>query len=153
MFRKETIDKVGFFDPCFWNGDDYDYWLRTSRITEIHRLKSRMVLYRILPQSVNRTPTQVNYGFEVLRKSIAQWGITDPNNAQTDSTAVKERLATLCVEFGYNHLKSGDPAIAVKSFWGAIMQKPLWHLPWAYLLMGLWKKLVYPGTRLVAAAY
>lgn len=140
MFRRDIVDKVGFFELELWNGDDYDYWLRTSRITEIHRLKSELVLYRILPQSVNRTPTEVNYGYEVIQKSLAKWGLIDPVGREMDAKIIKNRLAAIQFNFGYMHLKFGNARIAVRSFWGAVMQKPLWYLPWFYLLLGFWKQ-------------
>jgi len=142
MFRKEIIDTVGFFDSDLWNGDDYNYWLRTSRITEIHKLRSQLVLYRILPESVARTPTQIHYEYKVLQNAIAQWGTTGPNGEENDAEEIKWRLAHIRFGFGYLHLKSGDPMIAVKSFWDAIIEKPLWYAPWAYLIFSLWKRLV-----------
>ncbi len=142
MFRKEIIGTVGLFDPDLWNGDDYAYWLRTSRVTEIHKLRSQLVLYRILPQSVARTPTKIHYEYEVLQKAIAQWGTISPNGEQNDIGAIKDRVARMCFSFGHLHLKSGDAAVAVNSFWKAIMQKPLWYLPWVCLSLSLWKQLI-----------
>ncbi|MBK1695225.1 hypothetical protein CKO09_10835 [Chromatium weissei] len=139
MFRKSVIDKVGFFDPSLWNGDDYDYWLRTSRITEIHKLRSALVLYRILPQSVARTPTKTHYEYEILQKTILKWGETSQNGDRNSSDMIKNRVAKMRFDFGYLHFKSGDPLIAVKSFFGSIKQKPFWYLPWVYLLLVLLK--------------
>lgn len=142
MIRRDIVDKVGFFELELWNGDDYDYWLRTSRITEIHRLKSELVLYRILPQSVNRTPTKVNYGYKVLLKALAKWGLADPTGMEMEAKIIKSRLSSIQFNFGFMHLKFGDARIAVSSFWGAVKQKPLWYLPWIYLLLGFWKQLL-----------
>lgn len=141
MFRKETIAKVGLFDTSLWNGDDYDYWLRTSRITEIHKLKSKLVLYRILPQSVARTPTRIHYEYEVLRNAITRWGTSGPNGEQNEPKAMRDRLARLRFGFGYLHFNSGDPMIAMKCFWASILHKPQWYVPWAYLFLVLWKQL------------
>lgn len=142
LFRKEIIDKVGFFDTDLWSGEDYNYWLRTSRITEIHKLRSQLVLYRNLPDGLSRTPTQIHYELEVLQNAIAQWGTTSPNGVENDAKEIKERVANMRFGFGYLHLKSGDPVIAAKSFWGAIIEKPLWHAPWIYLILSLWMRFV-----------
>ncbi len=139
MFRKEIIDEIGLFDVNLWNGDDYDYWLRASRITEIHKLKPQFVLYRILPFSLTRTLSCVHYEYKVLSNAIGRWGTVGPNGEQNSAQAMTDRLASLRFSFGYLHLNSGDARIAVGSFYESILQKPLWYLPWAYLLLGLWK--------------
>lgn len=144
MFRREIITKVGFFADDLWNGDDYDYWLRTSRITEIHKLKSSLVLYRILPQSVARTPTNIHYEYEILQKAIARWGTISPDGQKNDAGAIRNRFAKMRFGFGFLHFKSGDPVIAVRSFVSSIKHKPFWYLPWFYLLLSLWKRFAIP---------
>lgn len=141
MFRADIIAQVGYFDLNLWNGEDYDYWLRTSRITQIHKLKPTLVLYRILPQSLARTPTRIHYEYEVLNNAIARWGSIGPTGETIRAGALSHRIAEMRFGFGYLHFKTGDSLIAMKSFLGAIRQKPFWHLPWAYLIMSLWKRL------------
>ncbi|MBK1641135.1 hypothetical protein CKO12_04455 [Chromatium okenii] len=153
MFRKSTIDKVGFFDPSLWNGDDYNYWLRTSRITEIHKLKSSLVLYRILPQSVARTPTKVHYEYEILKKAIILWGVASPDGHKNNVGELRNRFATMRFGFGFLHFKSGDPMIAVMSFLSSIQHKPFWYLPWAYLLMSLWKRLTFAANAVLTTTF
>ena len=139
MLRRTIMERVGLFDTSLWNGDDYDYWLRTSRLTEVHKLKAPMVLYRILPLSVARTPTSVHYEYQVLTAALTRWGSVGPNGATPPPGALRERLAAMRFGFGYLHLKTGDPMIAVRSFWSGIRYKPFWYLPWAFLLLSLWK--------------
>ncbi len=140
MFRREIIYQVGFFAENLWSGEDYDYWLRTSRIIEIHKLNSSLVLYRILPQSIARTPTKIHYEYEVLQKAIAQWGEFSPDGQKNDSSTMRNRFANMRFGFGYLHFKSGDPAIAVSAFISSIRYKPFWYLPWAYLILSMWKR-------------
>jgi glycosyltransferase involved in cell wall biosynthesis len=147
MFRREIMAKIGFFSSELWNGDDYDYWLRTSRITEIHKLISPLVLYRILPQSVARTPTKIHYEYEVLKNAISRWGTVSPDGRKNDVRAIGNRIANMLFSFGFLHFKSGDPVIAVRSFMGSIKYKPFWYLPWAYLLMSFWKRIVNMQAR------
>lgn len=142
MLRKDTIQKVGFFNTDLWCGEDYDYWLRVSRITEIHKLKSKLVLYRSLAESITRRPTPVHYEYEVFRKAISQWGVESPNGEKNDPRLLKERVAKMRFDFGYHHLNSGDAVIAIKSFADSIIQRPLWHLPWMYLTLALCNRLI-----------
>lgn len=139
MFRKQTLDQVGTFDTALWNGDDYDYWLRTSRITEIHKLRSQLVLYRILPHSVARTPTPIHYEYQIVEKAIARWGLAGPTGQANPGRAINERLSQMCFGFGYLHFQTGDPKIAATSFGHCIIHRPLWHLPWVYATLSAWK--------------
>jgi cellulose synthase/poly-beta-1,6-N-acetylglucosamine synthase-like glycosyltransferase len=139
MFRKETMIQVGAFDTDLWNGDDYDYWIRTSRITEIHKLRTKLVLYRILPQSVARTPTRIHYEFLVVTRAIARWGLTGPNGETNSRRLINKRLAQMHISFGYLHYHKGDPRIAATSFAHGIVYRPLWYLPWVYAILSTWK--------------
>jgi glycosyltransferase involved in cell wall biosynthesis len=141
MFRKSILTQVGAFDPAFWNGDDYDYWIRTSRITEIHKLRAKLVLYRILPNSVARTPTRVHYEYLIVQKAIATWGLAGPTGQRNSKRAIANRLAQMRFGFGYLHLKTGDPKIAAKAFADCIARRPWWVLPWIYATLSVWKQL------------
>lgn len=141
MLRRSIIGKVGVFDVKLWNGDDYDYWIRISRVTEIHRLRSQQVLYRILPQSVARTPTKRHYEYEVLQNALKQWGEVGPTGGRNSRGQLSDRIMNMCFGFGYLHLKSGDPGLAMQSFFRSLQQNPLAYKLWIYLLLAFLKKL------------
>ena len=143
MFRKVVIDKVGYFDTRLSSGEDYAYWLRTSRITEIHKLKSSLVLYRILPQSLSRTVNNVHHEYDVVLDAIAKWGVLGPNGEFNPRSAMRARFAQMRFDFGYLHVKSGDTLLAIKAFRDAISQKPFWYLPWVYMIFSLCKWFAY----------
>lgn len=151
MFRRTVVEKVGFFDTNLWNGDDYDYWLRTSRITRIDKLGSKLVLYRILPQSVARTPTSIHYEYKVLTSAISRWGYSGPDGKSNSAGLMRNRFAGMRFGFGYLHYYTGDPRIAMAAFRSAICHKPWWHLPWAYLLLALWKSIKSPNSATAAS--
>ena len=45
MFRRAAFEQAGALDPQFWLAEDYEYWVRMSRVTRMQRL--RRVLYEI----------------------------------------------------------------------------------------------------------
>lgn len=141
MLRKSAIEQIGYFDTDLKCGEDYDYWLRASRITEIHKLKKKLVLYRQHPHSITHKPNNIHYELKVLNKAIAYWGVKSPNGEQNDPQHLKERFIKMKFDFGYCHLKTGDPIIAIKSFLNLITVKPFWFLPWAYFMLSLKKYL------------
>jgi hypothetical protein len=46
MFRRELLDKVGFYDVQFPQSQDYDLWARLLWNTQFHNLPEPLVLYR-----------------------------------------------------------------------------------------------------------
>src|SRR5262245_60758400 len=47
VMRRELDERVGGFDVKLRRGQDYDYWLRASRLTRIDRLDAPLALYRM----------------------------------------------------------------------------------------------------------
>jgi len=147
MFRREIVEQVGFFNPEFLNGEDYDYWLRTSRVTQIHKLKAKRVLYRILQQSLARTPREIHYEYEILKKAIDQWGVIGPNGENCKIVDIKKRFSDMFFTFGYLHFKDGNPMVAFKSFCQVIMRKPLKYKAWIFMILCVIKVLNALGKK------
>ena len=47
VLRRSIMEAVGLFNEDLLRGQDYDYWIRLSRVTRIHKLDNELVLYRI----------------------------------------------------------------------------------------------------------
>jgi glycosyltransferase involved in cell wall biosynthesis len=116
LFRRQTIDRVGRFDESLLRGQDLDYWLRTSRISQVHRLPSVLSAYREYRGSATTRPTQTNYRALVVERAIASWGYAGPDGQIADSAAVQRVLSQSWQDFGYLHLRSGSPKVALQSF-------------------------------------
>jgi glycosyltransferase involved in cell wall biosynthesis len=46
MFRKSIVESVGCYDPNFDGVEDYELWLRVSRITEVDNMNLSLTSYR-----------------------------------------------------------------------------------------------------------
>lgn len=140
MARRTLIDQVGRFEPQLKRGQDYDYWLRASRLTEIHQLNQAMALYRLYggSSSVTKYPT-INYEEVVLEKALARWGLEGPNGECTPFAEVRKRLAEVGFGFGYYHYHEGDPRLALRAFARSITRRPASLSTWRYLLMSVLK--------------
>lgn len=125
MMRSSVVKAVGDFDVTLFNGDDYDYWLRASRIAKIDRLKSIGALYRTVPGSVSRKPQARNFEYEVIRKAIARWGLEGPDGTKTDTHVMGRRLESLVLNHAYDHLLRGDPRVALAGYCEVLRQRPV----------------------------
>lgn len=143
MARRELIEQVGRFDPELKRGQDYDYWLRASRHTEIHQLDRVFALYRLHGSGCITQWPDINYEKLVVEKALARWGLEGPTGERSDRKAVERRLAGTCFDFGYHHYWSGNPRKASRSFLQALRHHPRHLGSWRYagmsLAMGLFK--------------
>jgi glycosyltransferase involved in cell wall biosynthesis len=152
MARKDLIARVGNFDPELKRGQDYDYWLRASRLTEIHKLDRVLALYRVHGEGCAKKWPNVNYEKLVVQKALQRWGLQGPDGARTAPGAMRRRLAETCFSFGHYHYWEGSPRLAVQAFGEAIAHRP-WHISsWGYLLKSLVKSIVRPAEPTVRSA-
>jgi glycosyltransferase involved in cell wall biosynthesis len=55
MMRRDTVEKVGGYDESLPVAQDYDLWMRLSRITRLANLPAPLVVRRLLPGRVGAT--------------------------------------------------------------------------------------------------
>jgi glycosyltransferase involved in cell wall biosynthesis len=116
MMPTELLRAVGGFDEELRIGEDYDLWLRLSRQVEARKMNMTMAAYRIHSASTTRRPSSVNYGHRVLARALEKYGYDGPDGSAADAPAVRRRLQQLSVDFAYQHLRRGDPCVAVTAF-------------------------------------
>ncbi|HEY8878154.1 MAG TPA: glycosyltransferase family A protein [Roseateles sp.] len=125
MMRRSLIDKIGGFDVNLFNGDDYDFWLRASREAKVDQLDAIGAYYRVVPGSVSRKARPVNYERVVIEQALKRWGLTDPKaGTAMDARVMRNHIDRLAVQFGYDHLLVGDPAVAWASYAEVLRQRP-----------------------------
>lgn len=132
MIRSKIAREVGMFDVNLRRGQDYDYWLRVSRITPIHKLKAVLSLYRIHRESITRKPHAANYGYLVIKHALDRWGRVGPDGSVTPKREVDQVLARMWFGYGYTHYIAGDCALAVNAFQRCIVHRPFWYSGWVY---------------------
>lgn len=131
VMRRRLLDAVGLFDPELRRGQDYDFWLRASRVTPIHKLAAVLSIYRLHDANSTRDPVPINYSGEILQRALQRWGRTGPDGTVTDSRSMQIRLARSWGAFGYEHARAGHTGIALKAFARSIAQDPLQPRVWA----------------------
>ena len=84
MLRTSDVREVGGFDPALPYSEDWDLWLRLSRLKPFVKLAGRFALYRQLPTQGSRVARDVDYRTELLKRAIARWGTRSPNGEAHD---------------------------------------------------------------------
>jgi glycosyltransferase involved in cell wall biosynthesis len=55
MMRRAIVERVGGYDPAFPVAQDYDLWMRMSRVTRMANLPQPLVVRRLLPERISAT--------------------------------------------------------------------------------------------------
>lgn len=123
LMRRSVIEQVGGFVPELRRGQDYDYWLRASRIAPIHKLDALLALYRI--EALPRKFPLSNWELIVIERALRRWGPSSPDGQSLSDAQLRQRLWQLHFSFGYQHYHAGGYDIAAEAFAAAARHRPL----------------------------
>jgi glycosyltransferase involved in cell wall biosynthesis len=120
VIPRSLYDTLGGFDESMHVGEDYDFWLRASRLVQAHKLSRDVALYRISPNSTTRIPRTINNEQTVLLRAIERYGLASPNGVAISEKQMRARLFNLAFGHGYMHYWHGSPRIALEAFTDAV---------------------------------
>jgi glycosyltransferase involved in cell wall biosynthesis len=142
LMRASLVREIGEFDINLYNGDDYDYWLRASRLAKIDKLDFVGAHYRVVQGSVSRKARPVNDERIVIEQAVGRWGLSDPKGGDRMSAAVMRRhIDDLIIQFGYAHLVLGDATVAVANYVDVLRRRPWRFDLWPGAAKALLKRL------------
>jgi glycosyltransferase involved in cell wall biosynthesis len=133
VMRRRLVERIGLFDVTLRRGQDYDYWLRASRVTPIHRLPQALSVYRLHESNSTWRPQPVNYAATILERALRLWGRKGPDGRVTPLHIMRRRLSELWFSFGYQHASNGSRAVAVNAALRSLRAWPLYSKPWRLL--------------------
>ena len=133
VLRRAVIDDVGTFRTDLRRGQDYDYWLRLSRVARIAKLARPYVLYRMHDASVAALHPDRNYELEIVEAALARYGAAGPDGATVDPRRLRARRADLAHGFAYRQFWRGNMRRARDAFWHAARLSPAHAKNWLYL--------------------
>ena len=143
LMQRSLLAETGGFDTGLRIGEDYDLWLRASRLTRIERVAQPLALYRQHPASITRSAPRDNYRGRVVQRALSTWGLAGPDGRLADAAAVRRELALSWSQYAYTQLQVGQRAAARRSVREALRVQPGHWLGWKLLLRS-WLPL---GTR------
>ena len=117
MMERAAFTGLGGFDENLKVGEDYEFWMRASRVCLARKIDRITALYRMQPDSATRSaPRAVSHEYMVLKQTLERFGTTGPDGTQVDEASLRGRLCDLCFAQGYRHFWRGDPRIAADAF-------------------------------------
>ena len=133
LMHTSVLKEIGAFDSSLRVGEDYDLWLRASRVTAIVQVPRPYALYRMHPASITRSVPEENYRAKVIGRALAKWGTASPDGSRTPRAALRGSLAKSWCEFAYAHLQAGNNAQARAAAWSALRLNPGLMTSWKIL--------------------
>lgn len=137
LVHRSVLDEVGGFDADLRIGEDYDLWLRASRVTPIVRVCRPLALYRMHPANTTTRLPARNHKGEVIARALQRWGYAAPDGRTARSSDVERGLARSWADFGGAHLIGGDLRVARRAAWCALRHDPSHGLGWKVLVKAL----------------
>lgn len=144
--RTALLRTLGGFDTNLKVGEDYDLWLRASRLTPIVRVRRPLALYRLHPNSLTKQPPTQNFEAQVVGNALRRWGYVSPDGRRACPVEVARSLARTWHTFGSAQLAAGYRREALQ---GALKSISLhWLAPAGWKLA---VKALSPSTRTAGA--
>lgn len=115
LIRREVFEKLGGFDESMRVGEDYLFWLKVSRVFEMHALACTIALYRIHESSAMGRLDNANHLALMLKAAVSRWGLSSPDGTSLDQHEFNTRLAATEFAHGYKHFWQGSGTVALRS--------------------------------------
>jgi len=130
VVRRDVFSSVGGFNQAMRQGEDYDFWLKCSRVAEMHALSVPVALYRIHGNSAMHRLSDENHLAVLLNSAVMRWGFWGPHGSGIEPNVFKRRLGKVEFDHAYSHFWKGSRAIARASFLKALRMR---HRPFRSL--------------------
>ncbi|MGH8218541.1 MAG: glycosyltransferase family 2 protein [Steroidobacteraceae bacterium] len=134
VMDRRLVAQIGLFEEALLRGQDYDYWLRASRVTPIHKLDAVLSAYRVHAASSIQRPMEQNFPSLVLERALQRWGRTGPDGRTTSLFRMRKRIAREWYTFGNMHWRAGNRRRATYAFMRCIAAWPLHVRAWISLV-------------------
>lgn len=135
LAHRSLFEEAGVFDPTLRQGEDWDLWLRASRLTPIVRVPQPLALYRMHPHNITKSVPEVNYAHQVVSRALDRWGHAGPDGRRAEPAAVNRALAQTWSDLAGLCLMAGQPLRARDAARASIAASPRHWPAWK-----LWAK-------------
>ncbi|MBS0293412.1 MAG: glycosyltransferase [Proteobacteria bacterium] len=123
VVRRSVYEAVGGFNEAMRQGEDYDFWLKTSRVAQMHSLNGPVALYRIHTASAMYRLSEGSHLANLLHGASLRWGLSTHGGQQLAPRSFEKRLAAVYFDHAYAHYWQGNRTIARGAFWQALRRR------------------------------
>ena len=141
VIRRSVYQAVGGFNPSMRVGEDYDFWLKAARITQMHALAGAVAFYRIHGSSAMHRLSKISHLATLLQTAHLRWGLTNPDGSSISERDFRGRIGNVYFDHGYSHFWHGDLDVARDAFGRALWRSRRKVRAAAYYALTLWKSL------------
>ena len=133
LVRRELLSRAGGFDPTLRIGEDWDLWLRLSRLTPILRVTRPLALYRMHPHSITKAPPDTNFKHLIVTRALQRWGTAGPDGRRARMSDIRHSQARTWRDMAGARLFAGTSAAARGDALMAVRSQPLSAQGWKIL--------------------
>ena len=123
VVRRSVYEAVGGFNEAMRQGEDYDFWLKASRVAQMHSLNGPVALYRIHNASAMHRLSDDSHLVNLLHGASLRWGLNTHGDQQLGRRSFDKRLAGVYFDHAYAHYWYGNRMIARAAFWQALRRR------------------------------
>lgn len=121
MIRRKVLLDVGGFNESMSHGEDYDFWLRCSRVTLMYSLNHELALYRVHDSSAMHRLSEINHLDILLNAAQLRWGLSNVDESIVRKREFNLRLGEVNFMFAYSHFWYGDIRSAQRGFKASVL--------------------------------
>lgn len=138
VVRRSVYEAIGGFNESMRQGEDYDFWLRASRVAEMHSLDGAVALYRIHSASAMHRLSSDNHLANLLKAASMRWGLETHDGQALPIKYFHKRLGKVAFDHAYAHYWHGQRVVARAAFWQALKggHRPMRCL--VYIALSFW---------------
>ncbi len=135
VIRRSIYESIGGFNESMRQAEDYDFWLKASRLMEMHSLDGAVALYRIHPASAMHRLANESMLAVLLMSARLRWGLSQNDGQMMSAQQFSQRLGSVYFDHGYSHYWQGSYAGAKKAFLQSMKRRYRVYKSCAYLMM------------------
>ncbi len=133
LAERALLRELGGFDVGLRIGEDYDLWLRASRLTPIVQVARPLAIYRLHPASITRRVPAANHKGEIVERALRRWGYAGPDGRRARRADVARGLARSWADFAGAQLDAGRARAAWPAALRSVRTWPGQLLGWTVL--------------------
>ena len=124
LIRREALEKCGLFDVDLAYSEDWDLFLRISRHYRFAQMHWPSTLYRQHLNQGSRVARPRDFRSDLLLRAEKDWGLIGPDDKAIDRAEFQQLVARYRMEYGRQHLASGDRRVGVQALIDAWWRHP-----------------------------